>query len=190
MSDFIINAKVKLANTKDVQKQLDKVKLKDIDMSKSTKSVKSLGQSFADTTKKVTQFYTSVSLVSKVQDGIVATAQTVKEFDDTLTDFKKVSDLSGESLVNYTKKLGDLGTEVARTREEMVASATIFRQSGKDYTDEEVASLSKVAELYKNVADAQVDSATSASFVISQMKAFNIEASDAISIIDQVNEVK
>ena len=116
MSDFIINAKVKLANTKDVQKQLDKVKLKDIDMSKSSKSVKSLGQSFVDTTKKVTQFYTSVSLVSKVQDGIIATAQTVKEFDDTLTDFKKVSDLSGESLVNYTKKLGDLGTEVARTR--------------------------------------------------------------------------
>ena len=187
MSDFTINAKVKLSNTKDVQKQLDKVKLKDIDMSKSSKSVKSLGQSFADTTKKVTQFYTSVSLVSKVQDGIIATAQTVKEFDDTLTDFKKVSDLSGESLVNYTKKLGDLGTEVARTRTEIVASATLFKQSG--YSDEDTLILSQVAELYRNVADAQIDSGTSASFVTSQLKAFNLEVSDAINIIDQVNEV-
>ena len=187
MSDFTINAKVKLSNTKDVQKQLDKVKLKDIDMSKSSKSVKSLGQSFVDTTKKVTQFYTSVSLVAKVQDGIIATAQTVKEFDDTLTDFKKVSDLSGESLVNYTKKLGDLGTEVARTRTEIVASATLFKQSG--YSDEDTLILSQVAELYRNVADAQIDSGTSASFVTSQLKAFNLEVSDAINIIDQVNEV-
>ena len=29
---------------------------------------------------------------------------TIKEFDDALTDFKKVSDLSGESLQNYTEK--------------------------------------------------------------------------------------
>ena len=187
MSDFTINAKVKLANTKDVQKQLDKVKLKDIDMSKSSKSVKSLGQSFVDTTKKVTQFYTSVSLVSKVQDGIIATAQTVKEFDDTLTDFKKVSDLSGESLVNYTKKLGDLGTEIGRTRTEMTSAGTLFKQSG--YSDEDTLVLSKVAEMYRNVADAQISSATSSEFVISQLKAFNMEAKDAIDIIDMVNQV-
>ena len=69
----------------------------------------------------------------------------------------------------------------------MVASATLFKQA--NYSDEDTLILSRVAELYKNVADAQIDSATSSSFVISQMKAFNIEASDAISIVDKVNEV-
>lgn len=187
MSDFTINAKVKLSNTKDVQKQLDKVKLKDIDMSKSTKSVKSLGDSFVETTKKVTQFYSSVTLVSKIQDGIVATARTVKEFDDTLTDFKKVSDLAGDSLTNYTKKLGDLGTEIGRTRTEMTSAGTLFKQSG--YSDEDTLILSKVAEMYRNVADAQISSATSSEFVISQLKAFNMEAKDAIDIIDMVNQV-
>ena len=42
--------------------------------------------------------------------------QTIKEFDDALTEMKKVSDLSGDSLDNYTQKLGELGETVARTR--------------------------------------------------------------------------
>lgn len=186
MGDFQINAKVKL-NTKNVQSQLDKIKVKDIDVSKSTKSVKTLGQTFADTTKKVTQFYTSVSAINLVQNAFQSAMGTVKQFDDTLTDFKKVSDLSGQSLINYTKTLGDLGSEVARTREEMVASATLFKQSG--YSDEDTKILAQVAELYRNVADAQISSATSSGFITSQLKAFNIEAKDAITIIDQVNEV-
>lgn len=68
----------------------------------------------------------------------------------------------------------------------MVASATSFKQAG--FSDDEASMLSRVAELYRNVADAQIDSGTSANFITSQMKAFNIEAKDAISIIDQVNE--
>ena len=39
-----------------------------------------------------------------------------KDFDDALTEFKKVSDLSGDSLNEYTQQLGELGESVARTR--------------------------------------------------------------------------
>lgn len=48
--------------------------------------------------------------------------QTIKEFDDALTEMKKVTDLSGEALDNYTKKLGELGETVARTRKPLCAS--------------------------------------------------------------------
>ena len=43
--------------------------------------------------------------------------------------------------------------------------------------------------LYQNVADSQLSAGDASSFVISQMKAFNITADDAITIIDRVNEV-
>ena len=36
-------------------------------------------------------------------------------FDDSLTEFKKVSDLSGQALDDYTSKLSDMSAEVART---------------------------------------------------------------------------
>lgn len=42
---------------------------------------------------------------------------------------------------------------------------------------------------FRNVADTEISAADSASFIISQMKAFKIEASDAASIIDATNEV-
>lgn len=70
---------------------------------------------------------------------------------------------------------------------EMLSSATEFVKTGA--SEEEAAQLAKVAELYRNVADAEISSGQAASFLVSQMKAFNIESSDAISIIDKVNQV-
>lgn len=69
----------------------------------------------------------------------------------------------------------------------MVEAATEFRKSG--FSDEDAANLALVATMYQNVADESISAADSAGFIISQMKAFNIEAENATHIIDAVNEV-
>ncbi len=48
-------------------------------------------------------------------DTIKSFAEQTFEMDSALTDFKKVSDLSGDSLDQYVNKLQDLGSTVART---------------------------------------------------------------------------
>lgn len=48
-------------------------------------------------------------------DTIKSFAEQTFEMDSALTDFKKVSDLSGDSLNQYVDKLQDLGSTVART---------------------------------------------------------------------------
>lgn len=48
-------------------------------------------------------------------DTIKSFAEQTFEMDSALTDFKKVSDLSGDSLDQYVDKLQDLGSTVART---------------------------------------------------------------------------
>lgn len=48
-------------------------------------------------------------------DTIKSFAEQTFEMDSSLTDFKKVSDLSGDSLDQYVNKLQDLGSTVART---------------------------------------------------------------------------
>ena len=48
-------------------------------------------------------------------DTIKSFAEQTFEMDSALTDFKKVSDLSGDSLDQYLNKLQDLGSTVART---------------------------------------------------------------------------
>lgn len=69
----------------------------------------------------------------------------------------------------------------------MVASATEFRKNG--FNDEDSAMLAQVANMYINVADEAISASDSASLIISQMKAFGIEANNAMSIIDAINDV-
>lgn len=69
----------------------------------------------------------------------------------------------------------------------MVEAATEFKKSG--YSDDDAAQLALVAQMYRNVADEQLDAGTAANFIVSQMKAFNLTAEDSKHIIDAVNEV-
>ena len=126
--------------------------------------------------------------INQMIQGFQDVVQVVKEFDDALTEMKKVSDLSGDALDRYTVKLGELGQLVARTRTEMVESSTSFIKSG--YTEEEAARLAQISELYRNIADEELSSAESANFIISQMKAFQDETDEfAMHTIDAINNV-
>ena len=69
----------------------------------------------------------------------------------------------------------------------MVEGATNFKKSG--YNESDSAELARIAALYQNIADSEMTAGESANFIISQMKAFNIDAADAESIINKVNEV-
>lgn len=62
-----------------------------------------------------------------------------------------------------------------------------FRKNS--FNDEDSATLAQVATLYQNVADDAISASDSASIIISQMKAFNIPAENAIHIIDAINAV-
>lgn len=68
----------------------------------------------------------------------------------------------------------------------MVDAAGEFRKNG--FNDQDAATLAKTATMFQNVSDEAISAGDSASFIISQMIAFGIEAKDAQSIIDKVNE--
>lgn len=69
----------------------------------------------------------------------------------------------------------------------MVDAAGEFRKNG--FNDQDAATLAKTAAMFQNVSDEAISAGDSASFIISQMIAFGIEAENAQSIIDKVNEV-
>lgn len=67
----------------------------------------------------------------------------------------------------------------------MLEAATEFRKNG--FNDEDSAQLGQIASLYQNVADEAVSAGDAASFMISQMIAFDIPAENAIHIVDAVD---
>lgn len=146
-----------------------------------------LGRDFLDTTAKVLKFGASTAIIAGVTAAITESINVVKEFDAAVTEFRKVSDLSGESLKNYTDQLAKMGELTGSTMTDMVEASTQFKKSG--YSDQDSAKLASVAEMYRNIADEELSAGDAASFIISQIKAFNMTADDSMHIIDAVNEV-
>lgn len=69
----------------------------------------------------------------------------------------------------------------------MVESATQFRKNG--FNDEDSAILAQVSSMFQNVADEAISAGDSASFIISQLIAFNKTADEAINIVNEINAV-
>ena len=164
------------------------IKIVDASANSTNKTLKQTSQTMGDIFEKMSKFYTVSQVIGLATSATRGWYEAVADLDSALTEFKKVSDLSGDSLEAYTDKLSALGKETARTKTEMVEAATIFKRSG--YSEDDAAILAQMATLYQNVADSEVSAADAASFIIASMKAFNItEASDAIEILDSLNSI-
>lgn len=170
-------------DTSGIQEQLNKVH-GNIDLNNSTESVKQLTN--AGNQMNLT-YQAAYSIFSKSVGAISSMINQVKELDSAITEFKKVSDLSGEALDNYVKQLGELGSQAARTTSEMVEGASFFRKSG--FTDQEAAQLALVAAQFQNVADTAISAEQAAASITSQLRAYGESAEYATHVIDAYNEV-
>jgi len=116
ISKTLKNSEYIVTSQKKVNKALKETEDTMKSMQTSTKKVKSVLQDFSATFLKMAKFNTINLIYDKFVDMVKESIQVVKEFDEALTEFKKVSDLSGKALDDYAEKLGKLGTAVAKTR--------------------------------------------------------------------------
>lgn len=170
--------------TKELEKETDANKKASASAKENAKAHLTLGQALSKAFATLSQYYLASLPIRAVREGIQETITTLKEFDSALIEFRKVSDLAGESLQQYVADLAELGEVTGSTMQAMVEASTQFRKSG--YSDEDSAKLASIAEKYRNIADEEIDAGEAASFIIAQMKAFNIEAGQAEHIIDAV----
>ena len=161
------------------------------DFSNNTKqasnSTNTLNWSLSDAFRRLANFYLASLPIRAFQTAITDAVQTIKDFDSAITEMGKVTDYSGEKLKSYTRDLADLGTEVARTQTEMTEAATGWLKAG--YSEEDAALLSKFSALLQNTADEEMSAADATSILVSQLKAYHMEAEDAIKVTDIINKV-
>ena len=140
---------------------------------------------------KAFQSFTTYMTVSSVFYQIIHVIQDmiteVTELDSALVELQKVTTLTGDSLKEFTKDAYDAAQNVAKTGTEMINAATEFAKAGFD--ENMSLQLGEIALMYTNIADEAVTAAESSEFIIAQLKAFNLEAEDAMHVIDAVNEV-
>ena len=110
------------------------------------------------------------ALIYGTQNAIKDMVANVRELDAAQTELKKVTDLSGKSLAKFTDQAYEVGSKVAKTGTEIVQASSEFAKMGKD--PQTALRLSELASRFQNIADTEIDAATSAKFINSQLKAF------------------
>lgn len=148
-------------------------------------STKKLGQTFLDCVGKVTKFYLATKPIQIFNQLITDAKDAVLEFDKAMTEFSKVSDLSGVEMDAYNSRLNALGREVGRTGTNMLEASTSYKKSG--YSDYDSAELAKISALFQNIADEEYSASEASEVLISQMKAFGNDSMEfATRVVDTI----
>lgn len=126
-TDFSILARVVL-DASDIQKQLNQaaskekatnIKITTEGLDSATRGMKDLDDSAQSTNKSVEDLNLTFNVANEMfqmaKNAVSDLVQEVYTLNDSLTEFKKVSDLRGSGLDNYLDQLQELGKQVGRT---------------------------------------------------------------------------
>ena len=110
----------------------------------------------------------------------------IKEVDTALTELRKVSDATEQRLTTNFKNSADTAKELGTTISDVISATADWSRMG--YNIDQAEELARVSTLYKNVGDG-IDIETANNSLISTLQGFQLDASEAESIIDKFNEV-
>lgn len=123
----------------------------------------------------------------QVVGSIRSMVTNVIELDAAMTELRKVTDETEASYTRFFNNAISRSKRLGATLADTITATADFARLG--YSIDEAANLADAALVYKNVGDGIEDISTASESVISTMKAFRIEASNAMLIVDKFNEV-
>lgn len=111
--------------------------------------------------------------------------QRVVEIDTAMTELKKVTNLTAAEYKKFGETAEQAAKKVGGSIADTITSTADFARLDYDIAD--ASSLAQAALVYKNVGDGLEDVNEASQSIISTMKGFGIEASEAMSIVDKFN---
>lgn len=149
--------------------------------------VQSVGEMLKETfSARIRNFAASMTSVM-FQTFFNQIKESILEVDSAMTELKKVTDETDASYSKFLKTASNQATETGSSVSDTINATADFARLG--YNMDEATQLSKAATIYKNVGDGISDISEASESIISTMKAFDIDANDSMSIIDEFNEV-
>lgn len=141
---------------------------------------------FLDSFKTMSSYITANMVFNFVKRQIREMVNEVITIDTAMTELRKVTEATNEEFAKFAQSAGQTGRQLGASISDVIDATTTFARLGETLSDAE--ELGRVAILYKNVGDG-ITAETASEDLVSTMKAFKIEAQDAISVVDKFNEV-
>lgn len=136
----------------------------------------------AQTISTFSRYFSLYDIIRYIRTGI----NTIKELDTAMVELRKVTNATEAEYSKFRKEIRATAVEIASTNKDLISSAADWARLG--YSIKEATELAKDAQIFVNVGDG-VDIKGATDMMITAMKAFNIEAEEALSIVDKYNEI-
>lgn len=133
------------------------------------------------------QFLGLASAVSLIKRAFQEMFTEVKAVDAALVEFRKVTELTAAEYDAFVGRMAGSAKDIGVGLSDILNASADFARLG--FSADDASQLAKYALVYKNVGDGITDISFATESMISTMKAFGLEASQAEHIIDAFNEV-
>lgn len=137
--------------------------------------------------KAIIQYLASMTSIYRIVGMVRQGIQYIKEIDMALTELRKVTDETDETYEKFLKTASKTGSALGSTIVEVTQATATFARLG--YSMDMASEMAKAALVYKNVGDGIASADDAADSIISTLKGFKLEATEAMRIVDRFNEV-
>lgn len=146
-----------------------------------------LGQSIAGAVKQFGGWMLVTHSIMTVINSIKGMIANVQDLDKEMTELKKVTDLTSTAYDEFYDRAKVRAKETGATLTDTIRATSDMARLGYSVPDAE--KMADAATIYKNVGDGieSIDEASQS--VISTVKAFGLNANDALTVVDKYNEV-
>lgn len=172
---------------KDLRGMLNQLSIMDASLAEAGRKGKTLGGVIESAYKKFGGWMLVTKSLMAVVRSVRDMVTNVRELDAAMTELRKVTNETEAAYDKFFDNASNRAKRLGATFVDTISATADFARLG--YSLNEAADLADAALVYKNVGDGIKDVGDASASVISTMKAFNIEASNAMIIVDKFNEV-
>lgn len=177
------NGRVSVSRLQYIETELKKIDAEQRGLGKLGKNLK---DQLVQAKDSFIQWMSVSSLVMAFVYQLKRIPEEVKEVNAAMVELRKVSDASSQSITDYFDEAADSAKRLGSSVSDMINATADWSRLG--YSLPDAKQLAEVATLYKNVGD-NIDIDAANKSLISTLQGFQLEAEDALSIIDKFNEV-
>ena len=142
---------------------------------------------FKDSLKTVTSYFSASMLLMRMISSLRTGVNTVIELDTALVDLKKTTKATREELEQFYYSANETAKRLGTTTKEVIQAAAEWSRLG--YSIKDAQTMAETSSIFSSISP-NVDISKATDGLVSAMKAFNIEADDALDgIASKINAI-
>ena len=187
-SNMVAQTRSLISQAGQSEEALDRATLALRRLEETSKSKISLNMSMGKISTEITRIFARMGsslVVTQLYTSIYKIFDAIRDVDSAMVSLKKVTDETARTYDNFLTKTTDNATKLGIAVSDLVEQTATWAKLG--YTLEQASKLSQVSAIYSNVGE--VDNETAVKDIVTALKAYNINSSDAITVVNELNKL-